>query len=192
MLCQTWAEHRRWFYEICKLQFDLILKGRGSKYVMFVPFLYKFCFVPPFCFKFHLPPLSRDNISSQIHFFKCKHTETMKISYAIVSINIYKYFWISVFLSCEIWAGCSRLSANIGRFSNLAFQTQILHFVFVSAIFAVFLFANLNIIPQSGGRGGKIAVGDSKQQLDNTNTIFKIRKIQILKWRNANWKIRKY
>ena len=30
--------------------------------------------------------------------------------------------------------------------------------------------ANLNIIPQSGSRGGKIAVGDSKIQLDNTNT----------------------
>ena len=54
-----------------------------------------------------------------------------------------------------------------------------MHFVFVSAIFAVCLLANLNIIPQSGGRGGKIAVGDSKQPLDNTNTNYKIDKLII-------------
>ena len=195
---------------------------------------YKFCFVPPFCFKFHLAPLSRDNISSQIHFFKCKQTETMKISNTFVhgkyfesleselytrfcyqsynrsfykihrqkrfiifdisvtfalhinilvrTLCIYSFlnlFWISMSLTWKIWAGCSRLSANIGRFSNLAFLTQILHFVFVSGIFAVCLLANLNIIPQSGGRGGKIAVGDSKQQLDNRNTNYKIDKLII-------------
>ena len=54
-----------------------------------------------------------------------------------------------------------------------------MHFVFVSAIFAVCLLANLNIIPQSGDRGGKIAVGDSKQQLDNTNSNCKIEKYKL-------------
>ena len=88
-----------------------------------------------------------------------------------------------------MWAGCSRLSANIGRFSNLASQiSQILHFVFVSAIFAVCLLANLNIIPQSGGRGGKIAVGDSKQQLDDTNTNYKIDKYKFESKEIQIWK----
>ena len=57
----------------------------------------------------------------------------------------------------------------------------------------------MNIIPQSGGRGGKIAVGDSKQQLDNTNTNYKINKnlfknkeIQIWKLRKKYLKIKKY
>ena len=106
-------------------------------------------------------------------------------NYIYLFLNL---FWISMSLSWKIWAGCSRLSANIGIFSNLAFLTQILHFVFVSAIFAVCLLANLNIIPQSGSRGGKIAGGDSKQQLDNTNTNCKIFKF---KFRNTNFEIKK-
>ena len=76
---------KRLLHKIHKLQFDLISKrGRGANMWCF----YKFCFVPHFYtfspifrFKFHLPPLSRDNISSQIPFFKCKQTETMKASW---------------------------------------------------------------------------------------------------------------
>ena len=45
-----------------------------------------------------------------------------------------------------------------------------MHFAFVSTIFAVCLPANLNIIPQSGSGGRKIAVGDSKQQPHITQT----------------------
>ena len=105
----------------------------------------------------------------KLHILKACHIR-WHMNISIKQINFFLIlFWISILLFWKIWAGCSRLSANIGRFSNLAFLTQILHFVFVSAIFAVCLLANLNIIPQSGGRGGKIAVGDSKQQLNNTN-----------------------
>ena len=82
-------------------------------------------------------PSEKFSIFDLLHIFKARHICIWIFWYFL--LNILKYFWISIFLCCKIWAGCSRLSANIGRFSNLASLTQILHFVFVSAIFAVCL-----------------------------------------------------